>query len=980
MIYKEHIIELFINGQKADLESQKSLNLRFQNVLFNPEKITSSQAEYSFEFELPSTAINDKIFDFSNNLSKTGKFVSRLNAELYVDGTPIFAGTLTLNSIKEKKYNCNLVSVKVYSLEDIFGEAMLSDIDNWKIPFNGVETINQINGELNPDVVFPFVSYGAFQKSPKYSDDAGNDYTSKYDLDEYNRWYVESFAPSLKMLEVLKHAFNFKNYKVGGDAFTDMFLNKIYLSTNLADGQSPDYNVGNPRFGNVDIEATIATNGIGYIQQLNFPYYQVYAVGATSEGITSDTQYNLSAVETYNVLNGTVTCNQSPSYMYQPNESIIVIPADGWYRIELSATTTLNTTGDITAGQYLYNLIDREISFENVTMPSGLNEITPVEIQLVRNYDDNIELIKGRFNRKYVNGNPNDSTYPPYGRDNVVSWYTCFPHEDPYNSTLPTEKNNLTIRSSSTTNRGGRRSSTTNTATTSNNNITSTSGNFSGYRGGTRGGTIDPSGGGRDWSPLAYGYVYEDGDTMAYDQAVSPAFICGFSSLYGGITSVMKNGYSWSKSSSDKNEAFYNNSGYSFVTREAGTGNLTSAHTDFNTNVYYNTPFDNTCTVSGNTMTGKLSCMVWLNKNDILQLMAIHRDYTDEVGNSVSYNTTTNVHLKIRAYSDRSYYDMTATSGNSYTAPVEFDERLNLANFMNKEKKISDWVQNVIDAYNLELIQNGNTVEINTKKKFNRHLLAAVELDDRANSANAEAEKINYPKSMSVRYKIDTDEHGFYNSVPADKIDLPNWKDYGDSGYSVVQLNSDSYVTETSDKQLQFSYTWYDDFNWYPVDSAFTKDSGATSISLSIPVISKEEYMIDGYDYTESLKHDGYGLAQRFWFKPSATNCYVWTRTYPVEQVFLYEPKNLYTNYQDIYMNLSYKVTENSLLKQYFNFVPYLASNYVEVEVYLTPDEYNMVKNGSLIHFDKDIYYPVEVSGYDPSGYNPTSIKMMKKL
>ena len=97
MIYKEHFLELFINGQKAELESQRSLNLRFQNVLFNPEKISSTQAEYSFEFELPSTPKNDKIFDYANNLSKLNKFRRRLNAEVYADGILIFEGTIVIH-------------------------------------------------------------------------------------------------------------------------------------------------------------------------------------------------------------------------------------------------------------------------------------------------------------------------------------------------------------------------------------------------------------------------------------------------------------------------------------------------------------------------------------------------------------------------------------------------------------------------------------------------------------------------------------------------------------------------------------------------------------------------------------------------------------------------------------------------------------------------------------------------------------------
>ena len=33
MVYKEHYIEIYVNGKLLELESQDSLNLRFQNTL-----------------------------------------------------------------------------------------------------------------------------------------------------------------------------------------------------------------------------------------------------------------------------------------------------------------------------------------------------------------------------------------------------------------------------------------------------------------------------------------------------------------------------------------------------------------------------------------------------------------------------------------------------------------------------------------------------------------------------------------------------------------------------------------------------------------------------------------------------------------------------------------------------------------------------------------------------------------------------------
>lgn len=612
MVYKSHYIEIYVNGKLLELESQDSLNLRFQSTIYNPEKISSTQTEYSFEFEIPSTPNNDKIFDYANNLSKINKFRSRFNAEVYGDGILIFEGTLILNGFKEKKYYCNLVSVKVYSLEEIFGDAVLTDVP-WSIDFEGAggsaNTINHYN-MADSKVKFPFISYGAFQKTPYNSDEVANDYTSKYDIDKYNRWYVESFAPSINLLEYIKRSFNWKGYTVGGDVFKNPILSKIYMSTNLADGQSPEYNVGNPKFGAVELTTSLTTTANdAYGQELNFPYYKISAKESTTTYDVAE-EYNFKDIEAYDLLKGDVTVAR-PSYMYQPDEHIIVIPADGFYKIEMTVNSSLNTNTQIIAAQYTrHNQAEEELNEEDLQLTPGLTEITPLEIHLVRNYDDNIELIKGKNNTSYVDGNPNNRiAWDRY--ENQRNWQTCYPHEDPYNSTLPSEKNDLTFRN--TNNRmGGQRE----TATDSSN-----SNRMGGQR--TRGSSFE---GDRVWSYNDYGYIYNDGEIMAYDPAVSEAFICGFSSMKGGVVSVMKNGYSWSKSNSTKNEAFYPEIGYSKLYREAGTGNLVTEQTRFNENTYINTPISR-INVTDNNMTGYLSCMVYLRRNDILQLYAVHRGY-----------------------------------------------------------------------------------------------------------------------------------------------------------------------------------------------------------------------------------------------------------------------------------------------------------------------------------------------------------------
>ena len=955
MIYKEHYIELFVNGNKVDLESQKSLNLRFQNVLYDPSKISSTQAEYSFEFNIPSTPNNDKIFDYANNLSKLNKYHTRWNAEVYADGTLLFNGTLTLNSYKNKLYNCNLVSVKVYSLDEIFGDSTMNEIP-WEIEFDGAGTtgksINYYNELANSNVVFPLVSYGAFQKSPKRSD--GVEYTSKFDMDKYNRWYIESFYPSLNLLETIRKAFEYKDYVVAGDAFEDVYLKDIFMSTNLADGQSPDYNLGNPKFGKVDLSISWTSpdrEGVSYGRTQDLKFKRLKSgIEYFIDGTRYDPDYNFSAIKLYDMMDsrqgGTVT-EHSSSYMYQPNEHIIVIPADGFYKIDMSITARLLTNTTMTASQWVHDWIyypeprmNPEVVERDITFAPNFSTTTPLEIQLVRNYDDNIELIKGKYNYAIADGYPDHQTVCDKGlSSNYGEGLGCFPHQPV--------------------------------------------GKYADYWCELGDLTDETFGPNATYSDATIGDMPGNSmDIMAYDPAVSPAFICGFSSMgnrsTGGTVSVIKNGYSWSKTYSEKIQSFYRQNGYYaynwidyWHNPDAG---YTMTRTDINKNTYPSAP-STTFSRGRSDMYGNVSCMVYLNKNDVLQLFGVHRAYNLlSNGFPVPYQTTATVNLTITAASPRSYEEL-AAANYGYNTPTEFPVNLQLGNFLNNEKKISEWLQNAFDAFNLEVVQDGKSVFINKKRKLGVNMNYAVDIDDRVNSNDAESERIDYPKSMAVRYKIDTDEWGFEKSVyPPEKMNYPDWKDYGDSGFTVIQLNDDSYETSKSDKNLQFSYTWYDNFNWYAVDSSF-EQSDADPIVLQMPVISKFTYMIDGYNYEESMKHDGYNLPQRFWFRPQATSSYVWTRTYPTERVDLYLPVNARDD-----LNLSYKTSENSLLLNYFNITPYLASNYVTVDVYLTPEEYKMIKNGALVHFDSDLYIPVEISGYDPSGSNPTELKMMKKV
>ena len=967
MVSNIHYIELFINGELMELESQESLNLRLNNVLFNPTKTSTVQGEYSYSFTIPDTPNNSRVLNYGNCLAKTNKFHARYSAQVYADSNLIFDGSLTVQkySSKEKMYTCNLVNIKINSLDEIFGEAVLTDVD-WSVDFNGGETINEVNADLSTKYFFPLVSYGAFAKRGTVvsdeeftpdEEDYFTDYTSKFQIDDTNKFYIDSFYPSLNVMEELKKCFEWKGYNVGGSAFNDPIISNIYASTNLGDEQQPTWNVGNPKFGrlelSVDWTGTTSYDGVlneNFVQDLRFPYFEVGERHYDEEiEMWKEPEWNFTEILITPMLKSNSTINVSGvSAMYTPNtdDNFILIPADGFYKIDFGVTTQLLQQSALTVTQYgtEYKLYTGKISAPKL-MQMDINPdfriTTPIEIQLVKNYseEEDIELIKGKNNIKIMDGNPEHVIIPPLiETTNYYNYTTCFPHEAAGSSPLyknPTKPNEIT-----------------------------------------------------DWritkSDYNLGYNYKNGELMCYDPIVSKNFICGLTTMGnkngGGCLSVIKNGKSWSKQYTERTDALYYESGYNAHSYD-------STKTEVVKPSIKNKNIDNPIIMPQPYFDGYMRAIdaeckiiVYLKKNDKLELMAVRRNYwNDEDNVGVTYSVAANVNLTIEAATPEDIYKLRQTN-YGWNSPIQFPNKLNLMNFTNNELKVSEWIKNITDAFNLSIEMNGNQVDINTQKGIKKTITYAVDLDDRVNNDEVESEFISYPREMSVQYKIDTDEWGYSESVPEDKKDLPNWKDFGDSGFTIIKLSDDSYEATTQNKTTQFSYTWYDNF------IRKVNDEDEDGVTFRIPVISKMEYMIDGYNQRESERHRGYKLPQRFWFRPdekASTDQYR-------NSVLLQDDLKQDKSHQNVYIyaplnkkygiNLSYKDTETSIVTEYFNIYPMLSSNYVTLEAFLNPEEYINIRNGALVHFDDDLHYISEIQGYDPTGFNKTKLKLIKKV
>lgn len=983
MISSRHYIELWVNGKMVELEDQDSLGIRLNAVLFNPTKVTTTKSEYSFSFDVPSTPNNDRIFNYANNLSRLNKFHGRYTAKVVADGDEIFNGSMIIEKYdaSKKMYSCNLVNVKTNTLEDIFKEKKLTDY-KWMIDYSGATTINAVNNDMSSKYYFPFLSYGVFQKDYISSDQVGNTYSSKFLIDKYCKFYHSSFFPSINVSEEIRQLFEKEGYTVNGSLFTDPWLSNVYSSVNLNDEQVPMYNVGNPLFGKVDISfhwdnkssvlsdntTTSKIGNGGIVQDLSYPFYRVDGRMTDLSQFHGDTavEYNFDKILLYGMLdsknNKSVTVSSNTkSYMYDPNEMVIVIPTDGWYKITFECRNiSLDkspTTFKAKQWNATYNSKD---AFEKreMTITKDSFDTCPLEIQLVKNYDNNVELIKGDTNIVYETGNPNDKTYTIKGngytgstQDNRYEWRTSFPHQELQGATSPTKTDNIVTTVISNQNSGFGNQSL--------------GGGFNG--GGSFGNQTHSSINSPSYLSAKYkslGYVPSDG-MFPYDQAVSTAFICGYSSMGSECVSVMRRGYSWSRLSSVYNKIFATVSGMTLLYAESGQ--TKEKATQYQTNTYKNASHTLTKTKSGNNGSFSVTCLTYLKRNDILEPMAIQRDYEGQ-----RYAYSLDGRLTVQAITNRGEEALRNDKYFNASSPTEFPTQLNLFDFTNNETKASDWISNIQKAFNLEIRTEGNTVTIDVKKTPNSRIGYAVDIDDRINQYEAESEYISYPRSMSVKYKINKDEWGFEKTVSQDHINDADWYDYGDSGYTVIQLNDDTYETSSQDIQTDFSYTYYDIFKFKNVDVNGNEDTNEKLILL--PVIELSQYMADGYGYDEAMKHDGYSLSQRFWFRqqPSTDGVYLHDNLHEFVKF------SIPTNHLDDF-NLSYKDSEKSILTEYFTCNPMLDSNYVNVDVYMSPSEYKDIKNGSFVHFDSDLYVVSEMEGYDPSGIDKVSLKLIKK-
>ena len=875
------MVELFVNKQLVDT-LEDGIGIRINNKLNDPTKITYSQSEFSYTFSLPTTPNNNMIFGFANVPSARNKFSRRYDAILYADGIQLFEGQLKLTTVEDGEYKCNLYTPKNNTLQTIFEDTKLNEF-TWEVPYDGITTINEVNNDPTSDYFFPLVSYGLFLKRPESEDASGYKYyTGKYTIDDTNKFYHNSFVPSLKLSALLNHMAKSKGYNLTGDIMTDPILSNIYLSNNLANEQDPDYNIGNPKLGEVDLSIQFNT----YSTDISAFAEPEVAYTMTT---TPTEDENFDGVFAYNLLD--TTTNPSQCKVTNNNNSQLLIengiqiPSSGWY--EIIADYDMGMTEN--APSFL------AMNGNNVFTVNPSTKATPVEWQLLRYTADD--------------GNVTNISHEP-----VLSAV--------YNEAENVKRANDLIETD---------------------NIL-------------------------HYTNIKLGEEQNNYRTItAVDIQHNHSYIVGAQQyILANTIGYVKNGRSYDIENETEIRNLYNCLAYY---KNNGNNTTQTQTADVNKNTLPNAlqPLP-TFTGLRQTTSGSTHNIIYLEKNEILIPYLNNRAYylnfntstENPVIRKAQYRSYVNLNLKIKAVAKPN------TDQNKLYAnmPTEYGNKLNLANFCNNEEKMTDFFNDVMKAFNLSFTKKGNTIALNKLKKQNADN-AFVDVDELTTPEDAVYTAIDYPSKITVKFNINTNEEGIYRSAEKNTTDEQlqsnNWTDYADKGYSSVSI---SYSDDSDDVEhaVPFSYCWYGNFDCRGFGN---------SLIINVPVIGLTEWYIEGYKYEEMQLKDGRSLTQRFWFRDKPTEASL--SVYQNEPYQITLPVGYKTiNGEVIY--LDYHEGDNTLLGKFFNINKNIATNEVEVQCYLTAQQYQAITKGANIKFDDDLYMVNEIKGFDPEGYNMTTL------
>lgn len=329
-------IELYINNQLCDAGS--NFNVRLNRVLMKPGELNTKDAQYSYSVSLPPTPKNHTIFNYANIEETRDKFNREYNAELIINSVRVFVGKFRMSEVSRLSYKGNLYVPATLGIKGIFGDMKLSEAPAWPLPFTdfaaSISDYNNKARQMPQPAIFPYTLYGLLPKVPA---DDGN-YTDRDMWDGTVRVGMADFPPSINVLSLIRHLLTSQGYKIGGTAFDDERLAKLYMSYKNDPTYVQPWNYG--RQANMHIKGQWSNI---YNRRRNDSSVRLEngVFWSTPDGA------ELYACDLFDCQNSKIDIVDDPGGNIEQSEvngylrTLVHIPVSGYYKIELTANTEL---------------------------------------------------------------------------------------------------------------------------------------------------------------------------------------------------------------------------------------------------------------------------------------------------------------------------------------------------------------------------------------------------------------------------------------------------------------------------------------------------------------------------------------------------------------------------------------------------------------------------------------------------------------
>lgn len=1048
-----NIIELYIDGKLCD--TGKDFGVRLNRQLLNPAELNAKDAQYSYSITLPPTAANNAIFGYSNIEETKDKFNKLYNVELYVNSIRIFKGNFRPSEISNKQYKGNLYIPAAKSIKDIFGDLKLAENPEYRIEFKDfaeyISKYNKTAADGPQMAIFPYALYGVLPKVPI---DTKNNYSDRNVWDNTVRMGIQDLAPSINPLLMLKHIFDGRKlgsdgkyigdkprYKLGGTAFDDERLTRLYMSYK---------------------------NEIDYVQPWNYGHLAFMKIRGSWSNVRGNynkferngyqTDYDGQTYYSSDLLDATNT-DIDLDYMYDPGTNILYkeikdqanniwtqcqirIPSSGLYKVRLKANLAIDPKKNWRNGYDGMQFVGGDASGDDNANSFRKKRY---EIKLLRDRGTgDFGLSNGKIDRVYYRNNLNQSDV--WNEENLPKYFP-YPGYTPSNK----EREILIVDPAQNPNYllgmawGNKHSSNP----------------LIGDNAGTSYGTVLAAKTGLSWDVSAnpdkptklglpnVGYM-KYGRLNIEDEGEDPSTIVDFSggdwvvdkalSEKGNITNIPADHTSiiLRRFLLSQNSTFE----LSIPTDSGFKGKVYIHNTTGDADPKKELEFNEEGKLTFESLP-PITTSPWFPPQPQITYLTLYLSYNDGVEDGVDFDISEDLEI-LRIYSPEDIIDWEQTNKykiNLDNAPESYARRSNIWNGEGEVNAIV-WLEAGEILTIASVSDEGRYKKHSSSGKYGwtKHAID-FELDIspfrinedwlQVNSAGNGTGTMNWNDPIN----FDTDSIDLVKFLPAD-VKTDDFIENFCKAFNLIlsQTAADSFTLNVKQTKAAVSPLFINLDGLASVKDRANSPLGLPSMyKIGFTVDQEEEgYVMTGDDgggsfetgaVEESIVEQKSNFSYN-WFKeiqytqngvnvklplPVISKNEVWADTMPYPDAMAKRYTNLAARfwYFDGLLNnlgadfrfnknevsvakvtntivglitLNYKDEVNTILGIYFTVLVNSSSHYTEIEGYLTPEQYEQLDGAVMAMFNGDQYYVAEISGYDPLGRNKTKIKLIRKI